>query len=38
VILYPDQNQYDKKTNCKATGDKYGFKASEDFDLWYEND
>ena len=36
VTLFPDHNQYDKNSNWKATGDKYGFKVSRDCELWYE--
>ena len=36
VILFPDHNQYDKNTNWKAIGDKYGFEVSKDCEHWHK--
>ena len=36
TIFCPDHNQYDKNSNWKAIGDKYGFEVSKDCENWYK--
>ncbi len=36
VTLFADHNQYDKNSNWKANGDKYGLEVSKDCELWYK--